>query len=129
MAGRGEGTGALIEPRNHHEQASWPCRHDHPSITVVRPMVGETDQASHTEIRTLPLGLPVGPSILQCGQAPIHGDKPGPVPSLTYTIPGAPHWLRPTGLQARMRWNHPVPCHDAPMRGARLGGLEEWDQS
>src|SRR5271157_3166130 len=54
MAGRGEGTGALIEPRNHHEQASWPCRHDHPSITVVRPMVGETDQASHTEIRTLP---------------------------------------------------------------------------
>src|SRR5271166_777928 len=55
MAGRGEGTGALIEPRNHHEQASWPCRHDHPSITVVRPMVGETDQASHTEIRTLPV--------------------------------------------------------------------------
>ena len=31
-----------------------PCRHHHPSITVVHPMVGETEQTSHTEIRTLP---------------------------------------------------------------------------
>ena len=29
------------------------CRHDHPSLTVVHPMVGETERASHTEIRTL----------------------------------------------------------------------------
>ena len=31
-----------------------PCRHDHPSLTVGHPMVGETEHASHTEIRTLP---------------------------------------------------------------------------
>jgi hypothetical protein len=31
-----------------------PCRHDHPSLTVGHPMVGETEPASHTEIRTLP---------------------------------------------------------------------------
>ena len=39
MPGRDEGTGAAIEPRNNHE----PCRHDHPSPTVVRPMVGATE--------------------------------------------------------------------------------------
>ena len=54
MPGRDEGTGALIEPRNMDQKASWPCRHDQPSLTVSCPMVGETDQASHTEIRTLP---------------------------------------------------------------------------
>ncbi len=35
-------------------RASGPCRHDRPSIPVVHPIVGETDQASHTEIRTTP---------------------------------------------------------------------------
>ena len=35
-------------------RASWPCRRDRPSLTVVHSMVGETDQASHTEIRPLP---------------------------------------------------------------------------
>src|SRR5665213_1449656 len=35
-------------------RASAPCCYGHPPITVVHPMVGETDQASHTEIRTLP---------------------------------------------------------------------------
>lgn len=40
------------------EQASRPCRPDHPSLTVVHPMVGETDQASHTEIQTLPPATP-----------------------------------------------------------------------
>src|ERR1039457_4864498 len=54
MAGRDEGTGALIEPRNNQKSASWPCRHGHPQLTVVHPMVGETEQASHTEFRTLP---------------------------------------------------------------------------
>ena len=44
MPGRDEGTGALIEPRNSREEALWPCRHDHPSLTVVRPMLGETGQ-------------------------------------------------------------------------------------
>ena len=54
MPGRDEGTGASIEPRNNHEQAFWPCCHHHSSRTVGHPMVGETEQASHTEIRTLP---------------------------------------------------------------------------
>ena len=54
MPGRDEGTGASIEPRNNHEQAFWPCCHHHSSRTVRHPMVGETEQASHTEIRTLP---------------------------------------------------------------------------
>ena len=35
-------------------RTSWPCRHHHPSLTVYHPMVGETENASHTEIRTLP---------------------------------------------------------------------------
>jgi len=38
------------------EQSRVPshCRLNHPSLTVVHPMVGETEQTSHTEIRTLP---------------------------------------------------------------------------
>jgi hypothetical protein len=32
------------------------CRHVQTSLTVVHPMVGETERASHTEIRTLPTG-------------------------------------------------------------------------
>src|SRR6185312_15048177 len=40
-------------------RVSSPCRHEHPSPNVGRPMVGETDHASHTEIRTLP---PIHPS-------------------------------------------------------------------
>ena len=55
MAGRDEGTGALIEPRSNRQHPPWPCCHDDPSLTVVHPMVGETDPASHTEIRTLPV--------------------------------------------------------------------------
>jgi hypothetical protein len=35
-------------------RTSSPCGHDHPSLTVVHPMVGQTEHASHTEIRTLP---------------------------------------------------------------------------
>src|SRR5580704_7931493 len=31
-----------------------PCSRHHPSLTVAHPVVGETEQASHTEIRTLP---------------------------------------------------------------------------
>ena len=33
---------------------SSPCGHDQPSLTVAHPMGGETEQASHTEIRTVP---------------------------------------------------------------------------
>jgi hypothetical protein len=47
--------------------ASWPCRHDRPSLTVAHPMVGETDQASHTEIRTLPSRNVSGSAILFVG--------------------------------------------------------------
>jgi len=54
MAGRDEGTGALIEPRNDSKHMSWPCRHDHTPLTVVHPMVGETEQASHTGISDTP---------------------------------------------------------------------------
>ena len=54
MPGRDEGTGALIEPRNNQKRASWSCRQHHPSLTVDDPIVGETEHASHTEIRTLP---------------------------------------------------------------------------
>ena len=54
MPGRDEGTGVLIEPRNNQKRASWPCGQDQPSLTVGHPMVGETEHASHTEIRTLP---------------------------------------------------------------------------
>src|SRR5688572_21228288 len=57
MPGRDEGTGASIEPWNSHEQGLWPCCHAHASHTVVRPMVGETEHASHTEIRTSPPDL------------------------------------------------------------------------
>jgi hypothetical protein len=56
MAGRDEGTGALIEPRNNPEQAPCSCRNDHLSLTLAYLMLGETEQASHTEIRTLPRG-------------------------------------------------------------------------
>src|ERR1700681_4942590 len=35
-------------------RVSSPCGLNHSSLTVVHPMVGETEQASHTEIRTLP---------------------------------------------------------------------------
>jgi hypothetical protein len=35
-------------------RTSWPCRHGYSSLTVRHPMVGETEHASHTEIRTLP---------------------------------------------------------------------------
>ena len=35
-------------------RTSWPCRYDLSSLTVRHPMVGETEHASHTEIRTLP---------------------------------------------------------------------------
>src|ERR1700722_13898983 len=31
-----------------------PCSRHHPSLTVAHPVVGETEQASDTEIRTLP---------------------------------------------------------------------------
>ena len=31
--------------------------------------------------------------------------------------PGRPLWLRPIGLQARIRWNAMVPNHDAPFAG------------
>src|SRR5208283_1768619 len=31
--------------------------------------------------------------------------------------PGRPPWLRPIGLQARIRWNVVVPNHDAPFAG------------
>jgi hypothetical protein len=41
-------------------RTSWPCRYDRSSLTVVHPMVGETEHASHTEIRTLPK-RPVSP--------------------------------------------------------------------
>ncbi len=54
MAGRDEGTGALIEPRNNRAQASRSCRNHHLSLTICHPIVGETEQASHTEIRILP---------------------------------------------------------------------------
>jgi hypothetical protein len=54
MPGRDEGTGPLIEPRNHQKPAAPPCCQDHPSLTVAHPMVGETEHASHTGIRTLP---------------------------------------------------------------------------
>jgi hypothetical protein len=39
---------------NEQPRTSWPCRYGYPSLTVGRPMVGETEHASHTEIRTLP---------------------------------------------------------------------------
>src|ERR1700693_897074 len=56
MPGRDEGTGALIEPSNIQKPASWwPCCHDQASLTVNHPMVGETEPASHTEFRTLPV--------------------------------------------------------------------------
>jgi hypothetical protein len=42
-----EGTGALIEPKNMDQQASWPCRNDHSKDTVTCPTVGETAHASH----------------------------------------------------------------------------------
>src|SRR3954454_24192750 len=54
MPGRDEGTGALIEPRNNNGQASWSCRHEQAPLTLPCLTVGETDPASHTEIRTLP---------------------------------------------------------------------------
>lgn len=54
MPGRDEGIGPLNEPRNHQKPAAPPCCQDHPSLTVAHPIVGETEHASHTEIRTLP---------------------------------------------------------------------------
>jgi hypothetical protein len=57
MAGRDEGTGALIEPRNNQKQAPWSCPHDRPPLTVDHPMAGETEHASHTKIRILPFHL------------------------------------------------------------------------
>src|SRR5258708_5788721 len=54
MAGRDEGTGALVEPRNMDQKASCPCREDHEPDTITCPMVGETEDALHTENLTLP---------------------------------------------------------------------------
>jgi hypothetical protein len=48
MAGRDEGTGALIEPRNMDRPQMAACRIGHPPDTVTCPMVGETENASHT---------------------------------------------------------------------------------
>src|SRR5271167_4417873 len=56
MAGRDVGTGALIEPKNMDKEASWSCRTDHAPDTVTHPMVGETENASHTEKLTSPGG-------------------------------------------------------------------------
>src|SRR5271165_5151682 len=55
MAGRDVGTGALIEPKNMDKEASWSCRTDHAPDTVTHPMVGETENASHTEKLTSPV--------------------------------------------------------------------------
>src|SRR5271167_3756185 len=57
MAGRDVGTGALIEPKNMDKEASWSCRTDHAPDTVTHPMVGETENASHTEKLTSPTAL------------------------------------------------------------------------
>jgi hypothetical protein len=57
MAGRDEGTGALIEPRNMDQREISEYRslpNSHPPDTITYPMVGETENASHTENLTLP---------------------------------------------------------------------------
>jgi hypothetical protein len=44
-------------------------------------------------------------------------DQPGHVDPLLHTIPGGPHSLGPISLHTRIRWNQPVPDHDAPYAG------------
>jgi hypothetical protein len=51
----------LLSTRDRKALRAWPCRYDRSSLTVVHPMVGETEHASHTEIRTLPVAVsPIG---------------------------------------------------------------------
>ena len=61
----------------HKRRTSWPCRHDHPSLTVDHPMVGETAQASHTEIRTLPKRTETENSTRSCPCAVACSDSNG----------------------------------------------------
>src|SRR5271167_4153947 len=66
MAGRDVGTGALIEPKNMDKEASWSCRTDHAPDTVTHPMVGETENASHTEKLTSPSRSRRSSSVSNC---------------------------------------------------------------
>src|SRR6202790_3435596 len=53
--GRSGRRNTCFDRTKEQSRTSWPCRHDRSSLTVRHPMVGETEHASHTEIRTLPL--------------------------------------------------------------------------
>ena len=55
MAGRDEGTGVLSNQGTWLSKQNHPCRVVHEPDTVACPMVGETENASHTEKLTLPL--------------------------------------------------------------------------
>src|SRR5580658_7407382 len=54
MAGRDEGTGALIEPRNIDQQGLCTCHNRHSPNIIMYLRFCETKNAPHTEILTLP---------------------------------------------------------------------------
>ena len=55
MPGRDAGTGTLIEPRNMGQPSIPVCQVGHSLDTVTCPIGGETENASHTEILTVPI--------------------------------------------------------------------------
>src|SRR5580658_8273328 len=94
MAGRDEGTGALIEPRNIDQQGLCTCHNRHSPNIIMYLRFCETKNAPHTEILTLPLEAIYEQDFLPCS----YGFRPG------RSAHQALHALRTGLMNDGLRW-------------------------
>src|SRR5580658_1033000 len=102
MAGRDEGTGALIEPRNIDQQGLCTCHNRHSPNIIMYLRFCETKNAPHTEILTLP-GLPltkIAVGILQIWTKSLSASPPR---RIFHRVPvtWTPLWPQPVPLADR----------------------------